>query len=126
MTSKFAATGKQHASVDYGKVSPQVEVGGNMVNIFSRVEASDLESKETISLTPPGRVSQQKMQNPSYKKVTNKLELKGNIENIKTENSKMDDSDIMIEERRHKTELVTPIESQAPLVSQKMEIEIVS
>ena len=32
----------------------------NMVNIFSRVEASDIESKETISLTP-AQVSQTRM-----------------------------------------------------------------
>ena len=57
------------------------------------------------------------------------IELKGptttTIENIKTENSKMDESDVMIEERRNKTQTVTP-DAQAPMISQKMEIEIVS
>ena len=44
---------------------------------------------------------------------------------MKTENSKMNDSELMIEERRYKTEIVTP-DAQPPKINQQMEIEIVS
>lgn len=103
------------------------------MNIFSRVEVSDIESKETISLTP-GRISQTKMQmQSSYKKpmadVIPEDQTPTQVDNIKTElsHNKMDESDILIEERKHKTEAVTPDSVQVhPLINQKMEIEIVS
>lgn len=116
------------AAAEYsGKINTEPSAAkvaaSNMVNIFSRVEASDIESKETISLTP-AQVSQTKMivKNRSHKRSTasNKMELKvSTIDNVRTENSKMDDSDVLIEERqRHlKTETVTPVDAPAPMIN---------
>ena len=79
-----------------------------MVNIFSRVDGSNIESKETISLTP-AQVSQTKIKSSTNKRKGSKtmIEIKGpvnpSIENIRTENSKMDESDVMLEDRRLKT-----------------------
>ena len=74
----------------------------NMVNVFSRVDGSNIESKETISLTPID-VSHTKIKDSAHKRKGSKtlIELKGHSRNknnkLRTENSEMDDSNVMIE-----------------------------